>query len=126
MRNVCGRAFAVEDPPPYMLELSNEPWRVKGYSETTIRRDPVATSGLVADSGMQPASTTRSYNVLANDTLPGSLIDARVLSGSGTASLSAGQVSFTSTSTMGGVVIEYVVKRADGIRAAQTLTVTVS
>lgn len=118
--------FAVEDPPPYMLELSNEPWKVKGYSQTTIRRDPIATTGLVADTGAQLTSTTRSYSVLANDVAGVTLIGARVLSGSGTATYSGSQVTYTSTATMGAMVIEYTVRKPDGTRAAQTLTVTVS
>lgn len=120
------KRYMVEDPPPYMLELSNEPWKVKAFQETSIRRDPVALTGLVADTGSQARSTTKTYNVLANDTNAGTLQAVQIKAGGGTASVVAGQVQFIAPANAGQTVIEYVVKRPDGVVAAQTLTVTVT
>lgn len=121
---VYDQRFTVEDPPPYMLELSSEPWKLKAISETTIRRDPVATAGLTADSGSQARNTTRSWNVVANDTNVARLKSVQIARGQGTASVVNGQVSFTAPSTLGQTVIEYVVERTDGTIAAHTLTIT--
>ncbi len=118
--------YMVEDPPPYMLELSNEPWKVKAYSETSIRRDPVALAGLVADSGTQARSTTRTYNVLANDIAGNKLTGAAIKAGVGTASVVGNQISFLAPSTVGQTVIEYIVTKPDGSRAAQNLTITIT
>jgi len=118
--------YMVEDPPPYMLELSNEPWKVKAYSETGIRRDPVALAGITADTGSQARSTTRTYNVLANDVSGNKLTGAVIKAGVGTVSVVGNQVSFIAPSTVGQTVIEYVVTKPDGSRAAQTLTITIT
>jgi len=118
--------YMVEDPPPYMLELSNEPWKVKAYSETGIRRDPVALTGIVADTGTQARSTTRTYNVLANDVAGNKLTGAVIKAGVGTVSVVGTQVSFLAPSTVGQTVIEYIVTKPDGSRAAQTLTITIT
>ena len=118
--------YAVEDPPPYMLELSNEPWKVKSYSETNIRRDSIAQAGMVVDTGSQPRSTTRSYNVLANDVKSNTLIGAQIANGYGSVSVVNGQVQFTSAASSGQTVIHYIVQKPDGSKAAQTLTVTVT
>lgn len=117
--------YAVEDPPPYMLELSIEPWKVKAYSETTIRRDPVAQVGLVKDTGSQGINTTRTYDVQANDTSGSTLESVAIRAGYGNVSIVNGRVSYTSSNYYGDTIIEYVVRRPDGYRAAQTLTVTV-
>ena len=118
--------YMVEDPPPYMLELSNEPWKVKAYSETSIRRDPVALAGMVADAGSQARSTTRTYNVLANDSAGNALTGAAIKAGSGTATVVGNQISFVAPPNVGQTVVEYVVTKPDGSRAAQTLTITIT
>jgi hypothetical protein len=118
--------FMVEDPPPYMLELSNEPWKVKSYSETSIRRDPVALVGVIADTGAQARSTTRSYNVLANDSSGNKLSGAVIKAGSGTATVAGNQISFIAPPNVGQTVVEYIVTKPDGSRAAQTLTITIT
>lgn len=118
--------FAVEDPPPYMLELSNEPWKVKAYSETTIRRDSVAQSGTSPDSGSQTRSTTKTWNVLANDSANLTLIGAQIASGGGTATVTNGQISFTAPGTPGQTVVHYIVMKPDGTKVAQSLTITVT
>jgi len=118
--------YMVEDPPPYMLELSNEPWKVKAYSETGIRRDPVALAGITADTGTQARSTTRTYNVLANDVSGNKLTGAVIKAGVGTVSVVGNQISFIAPSTVGQTVIEYIVTKPDGSRAAQTLTITIT
>jgi hypothetical protein len=118
--------YMVEDPPPYMLELSNEPWKVKSYSETSTRRDPVALAGMLADTGSQARSTTRTYNVLANDTGGSTLTGAAIKAGSGTATVVGNQISFIAPPNVGQTVVEYIVTKPDGSRAAQTLTITIT
>ena len=121
---VYDQRFTVEDPPPYMLELSSEPWKLKSISETGFRRDPVATSGLVADTGTQARNTTRSWDVTANDARVRRLISVQIARGQGSASVASGQVSFSAPTTLGQTVLEYVVERTDGTIAVSTLSIT--
>ena len=118
--------FMVADPPPYMLEMSNEPWKVQSQEATNVRRDVPATEGLISDTGTQARSTTRQWDVLLNDGPGLDLAFARMASGGGTAGVAGGKVTFTAPDTPMTSVIEVVVRKQDGTLAAQYLTITVT
>jgi hypothetical protein len=126
--------FTVEDPPPYMLELSSEPWKVKAYSETSTRRDPVATADLPAlpptgQTWTQQINTKKSYDMSPYIPAGYSLVDVRIKSGSATAiAIESERIAVTTDGNTDTLVLEYVVRKpppADFL-VAQAMTIKVS
>ena len=73
-------------PPPYMSELSLEPWNLTRRFETVVRRDQVAKteSGMTLLRGSQARGTTAIYDAAGG---AGTLQYVRVVSGGGQASI---------------------------------------
>ena len=113
-------------PPPYMAELSQEPWRVRSWSETNVRRDALARATVPAVSSTQGKATTKSFDVLAGTPSGTTLQYARLLSGTGTVQVVNGQVQYVAPNGITRTVVEFVVQVPDGTRVGQTLTIAVS
>ena len=113
-------------PPPYLAELSQEPWTPLSWSETGVRRDPLAKQGIPAVTGTQTKSTTKSFDVLAGTPTGTTLLYARVASGAGTVAVSNNLVQYTSPAGVTSSIVEFVVRKPDGTRVGQTLTIAVS
>jgi Tfp pilus assembly protein PilX len=115
-------------PPPYMSELSIEPWRTLVWQETEVRRDIPAKAGIARLTATQSAGAPMSYDVLAMSGAPaGSTLDfARLTSGSGTLSIASSRVAFTAPLGVATTTIEFVLTKPDGVRVAQELVVSSS
>lgn len=115
-------------PPPYMSELSIEPWRTLIWQETEVRRDLPAKSGIARLTAVQAAGAPMTYDVLAmSGAPPGSTLDfARLTSGSGALSVANGKVAFTAPAGVTTTTIEFVLTKPDGIRVGQELVVSSS
>ena len=113
-------------PPPYMAELSQEPWRVKTWSETNVRRDALARASVPALTSTQGKATTKSFDVLGGTPTGTTLKYARLLSGTGSVQVANGQVQYVAPNGITRTVIEFVVQLPDGTRVGQTLTIAVS
>ena len=113
-------------PPPFMAELSQEPWKVKSWSETNVRRDAEARADVAAVVTSQSKNTTRSFDVLAGAPDGSELLFSRVVSGVGTSGTSNGQVTYTAPNGITQTIVEFVVRKPDGMRVGQTLTINVS
>ena len=123
---VYDERLALLGPPPYMAELSQEPWKVKTWSESNVRRDPLARAGIPAIADTQTKGTTKSFNVLSGTPSGTTLLFARVLSGTGTVQVSGGQVQYVAPNGVTTSVLEFVALKPDGTAVGQTLTVSVS
>ncbi len=116
--------FDLIKPPAFMLELSQEPWRVESMSETGVRQDVEARTGVTAISATQARSTTVSYNVLGSAPAGSTLNFTRVLTGYGTATTTVSNtVSFQAPAGVGTTIVEFVVTKPDGLKVGQTLTI---
>ncbi len=113
-------------PPPFMAELSQEPWKVKAWSETNVRRDAVAKAGVAAVTGTQSKGSTKSFDVMANAPAGSTLLYTRLLSGVGTVDIANGQVRYAAPNGVTRTYIEFIIRKPDGVRVAQNLTVDVS
>jgi len=123
---VYDERLALLGPPPYMAELSQEPWKVKSWSESNIRRDAIAKADVPAVVGSQGKAATKSYDVLSTAPAGSTLLFARVLSGTGTAEISNNQVRYVSPNGITRTVLEFAIQKPDGVRVAQTLTIDVA
>ncbi len=113
-------------PPPFMAELSQEPWKVKAWSETNVRRDAEAKTDIPAVVGTQTKGTTKDFDVLSGTPTGTRLLFARVLSGVGTAQTNGDEVRYLAPNGVTQTILEFVVEKPDGMRVGQTLTVNVS
>ena len=113
-------------PPPYMAELSQEPWKVKAWSESNVRRDMLAKADVPAVTADQTKNTTRNHDVLAGAPSGTELLYARILSGVGAVGTSSGQVRYSAPNGITQTTVEFVVEKPDGMRVGQTLTINVS
>ncbi|MDP1877230.1 MAG: hypothetical protein Q8M17_06715 [Actinomycetota bacterium] len=114
-------------PPPYMAELSLEPWSIRAWSETDVRRDVPARGAAAAATASQPAGSTVTYPVTAAGAPAGStLVFARLTSGSGTMSVVGSDVRYAAPNGVTSTVIEVVVDTPTGARVGFPLTITVS
>jgi len=115
-------------PPPFMPILSQEPWQARSWSETTVRRDAEAKSGIPALQGAQSKGTSFTYGVVAGAPEGTDLLYARISSGVGsvTASPENGTVTYTAPDGVEHTIVEFVVRKPDGTRVGQTITIDVS
>ena len=113
-------------PPPFMAELSQEPWKPLSWSETNVRRDLLAKAGIPAVAGTQSKGTTKDFNVLTGTPAGTTLLYARLMSGTGTVQVANNQVRYVAPNGVTSTVVEFVVRKADGTRVAQNLTIAVS
>ena len=123
-------------PPPYMSELSLQPWTLQQLSETPIRRDSIARTGIASRcfAYSAPASAgTKTIDVLASSLnlgthpeLTGTTItSARVQTGPAAASVSVsgGQITFAYPKGVSTTIFEVQMLTPDGLRVAQSHTV---
>jgi len=113
-------------PPPYMSELSLEPWNLVRRSETVVRRDQVAKSANSYDAltVTQAPGSQASYDVAGAG---GTLQYARVTSGGGTVAVvdQAGnpRVQFTAPGGIARTFIDAVIRTNDGSLIGRQLIV---
>ena len=104
-------------PPPYMSELSLEPWSLVRRSETVVRRDLVAksTSGLTPLSVSQAPSSPAVYDVVGT---AGELQYARIVSGGGSVAVidqgGSARLQFTAPSGIARTYVDAVIRTTDG------------
>ena len=112
--------------PPFMPFLSGEPWAVKSWSETEVRRDFQAKEDVPAITQSQSPKSSANYSVVPSGSSM-TLLYARVVDGAGsvTSNSETGVVTFTAPDAVLTSTIEFVVAKEDGTRVGQTLTVTV-
>ncbi|MDO8732077.1 MAG: hypothetical protein Q7L55_05825 [Actinomycetota bacterium] len=116
--------FKTLSPPPFMQVLSSEPWHVLSMSETSIRRDAEARTGVAAVTGTQAQNTEVLYDVLAGAPSGSVLNFARITGGYGTITVVNGRVQFTSPNGIATTTAEFVITKPDGAHIAQTLTIS--
>lgn len=116
--------FKTLSPPPFMQELSQEPWRVLSMSETLIRRDAEARIGVAAVIGTQARNSVSTYDVLAGVPAGSSLDFARVTSGYGSAAIVGGRVQFTSPSGISVTRLEFIITKPDGTVVSQVMDIS--
>lgn len=120
-------------PPPYMADLFQEPWTLEQLSETPIRRDSVARTGIPSvcralAAGTATTNTATFTDILASAPTGTVLTGARVLTGPRTATtsvLSDTALAFTYPKGVSTTYIDFQVRTPDGLRVGQTLRVQV-
>lgn len=116
--------------PPFMAELSAEPWRIEGWSETEVRRDQVAKSEVAPIATIGKAGVSARHDVIspAQEAAGMKLVFARITSGSGTltADTTTGEVVFTPPAGVTSTTIEFVLRKSDGSLVGQQLVVASS
>lgn len=118
--------FKTLSPPPFMQELSQEPWHVLAVSETDVRRDAEARTDVAAISATQGRNTVVTYDVLAGAPAGSTLDFARITSGFGSVAVVNNRVAFTSPGGISTVSAEFVITKPDRTKVAQVLAISIS
>jgi hypothetical protein len=114
--------------PPYMLSLSEVPWRQNLVTETSTHTVSATLAGLVDNTVSIARNATVNVTPLTNDPAGTSIVSVTAPSSKVTvvSFTEAGQVRIKAGSTTGSVVLTVLTKRSDGLQATQNLTVTVT